>query len=154
MRKFVSFLFLLPVLAFAGPMVGDQAVYVGSMVINGQSTPVVYTRTLKAINADMATIEEKFEGAGQVDVGTSEEKLDEMMNDETGLMVVQNCAQFGGELMNITVAFGALSACKMIGDNNTIAYIAAVPFGIAKLENVQYENAVLSFELKSATKGE
>ena len=153
MKNLLLSLVLFPVVSMAAPKVGDLAVYTGSMVVNGQSLPITVTRTIKSINADVVSIEEIFEGGGQSSSAMSEEKLDEMLTEESAQMILDNCAAFGGVNTPVIVAFGTFNSCK-VTQEGAVAYFAAVPFGLAKVEGAQFENAVINLELKSATKGQ
>jgi hypothetical protein len=58
-----------------------------------------------------------------------------MLTEETAAMIVGACeTQHIGTKEHVTVAAGAFDTCKVTNDDGSLLWVAAVPFGIVKLQ--------------------
>lgn len=68
--------------------------------------------------------------------------------------LLAQCAQQGGTPEKITVPAGSFDTCALPQQNNGKVWIAAVPFGFAKLISIDQEGNTTTAELSTFTNGQ
>jgi len=124
--------------AIAAPKVGDIASFEGSMSGSGYSVKIVAEQKITAINANTGVY--TVHQTQTIGTETQEADLqvgdDDMLTEEKGAAVVSICeAQNIGKNERITVRSGTFDACRVSSADGTTLWIAAVPFGLVKMQS-------------------
>jgi putative hemolysin len=151
-----SMTLLLSVAAAATPKVGDYSEFDLTVSQGAQSMVGTYSMAIVSEAGDQVSTLTTIHFEGQTDQVKEEvSKKAEMLNDQTIADVLTNCAQYGGTLETVTVPAGAMNSCKLaLQENKGHAWIAAVPFGIAKQVLTSPEGAVYTLDLKRFINGQ
>jgi hypothetical protein len=142
--------------AYATPRLGDYAAFNAVLSLNGQTMQadvqqeIVQHDTSKNEFLERQTV--AFSGRSP-EVTDSWKAADQFLDDATIEAVLGNCAAAGGTAQAITVPAGTFDTCAMPFDNEGskgIVWIAKVPFGVAKLDQLNKENGLtVAMELRS-----
>ncbi|MGE3260865.1 MAG: hypothetical protein AB7K68_03700 [Bacteriovoracia bacterium] len=141
--------------AYATPKVGDYAFYEATISANGQSIPATIEFEILREEGEGKFLQRQTNKIGDQDAQTQEEvkSADDFLNDETIDAVLADCGSQGGALETVTVPAGDFSACKVPYDNaesSGTAWIAKVPFGLARIDSKSKENGIfVSSQLKA-----
>lgn len=123
--------------AFAAPKVGDQAVMEGTLVGGGVTEKVTTKQTIIAFaaNTGVYTVRQ-MQSLGENSQTKDETVLEgDLMSEETAAQIVEACESAGiGMREVIRVKAGKFTACKLKSDSESVLWIAAVPFGVVRLQ--------------------
>ncbi|MBS1962626.1 MAG: hypothetical protein JST04_10445 [Bdellovibrionales bacterium] len=142
--------------AFADPKVGDSATLDGTLVGPGLNAKVVTSQKITAYNANTGvyTIAQSQTVAGQTDSREVQATADDMMTEDQAAAVVSMCESGQiGKKEKITVGAGAFDTCHAVGNDGTELWIAAVPFGIVKLQT-KVQAGTVSLGASGFTRGQ
>lgn len=125
--------------AFAFPALNDKGVFSGTYAKGSQDVKFVLTLELVQYDASL----EKFLQRQTVETiqgqQTQEQwiKKDQMMSTAGVQQILNDCGGRGGKIDTVTVGQSNVQACAMPvqnGDEDSVYWIANVPFGIAKAQ--------------------
>ncbi len=142
---------LLSISAFAAPKVGDTVTMEGSMA----GIPVTIVESIISYNAntDVFVVRQSQTMGTQTQTVEQNAPSQNIMSEETGAMVVANCAAMGGSLETINVKAGAFNACKLPIDATSTVWVASVPFGMVRMDATSPDGN-LSVGLSSFSRGQ
>lgn len=142
--------------AYATPRLGDFAAFNAVISVNGQTIQADVQQEIVQQDAGNNQFLERQTvvlSGRSPEVTDSWKAADEFLDDATIDAILANCAAAGGTSQAITVPAGAFDTCAVPFDNEStqgIAWIAKVPFGVAKADSLNKENGMnVSMELRS-----
>jgi hypothetical protein len=148
MIRFVSVLALALVSAsaYATPKLGDFAQFDLTISLDGQSAQGEMVQEIVQANGEKFLERNTVNIPGQAPEVTENWKpASEFMDDATIDAILANCADAGGSLQNVSVPAGTFTTCALNFDNEEsrgTAWVAKVPFGVARLQSTIKANNV------------
>lgn len=142
--------------ALADPKIGDSATLDGTLVGPGLNAKVVTSQKITAFNANTGvyTISQSQTVAGQTDSREVQATAEDMMSEDQAAAVVAACESGQiGKNESIKVGAGTFDTCHAVGNDGTELWIAAVPFGIVKLQT-KVQAGTVSLGASGFTRGQ
>ena len=144
-------------LSFAAPRAGDSALY--DLTISSPYQTITGTLGRKILSIDsvtqMATVEQTLDLSGMPPQVETSSVAVSSLSEESGALVVSNCAAFGGKTENILVSGRSYLACtfvQSIKGVDAINSIAEIPFMTVKSVAPQ-DSATTTLEMRSFSRG-
>jgi hypothetical protein len=143
MIRFILASFVFALTAQATPKLGDYASYDATVTNNGQSFVVRIQRELIREDAANAQFLERqtVELPGQPAEATeSWNPADAFLSDAFIAEALGKCSENGGALQAVTVPAGTFDTCALPYETDEemgTAFIAKVPFGLARIDSVR-----------------
>lgn len=140
-RSILTFLsfscLLLSASAFSSPKIGDLAYMEGTLVDAGESVKVTTTQEIISYVVNTAVYTIRQTQSVGLNSQTKDENVsaDDLMSEETATQIVGACESAGiGAAEKIQVKAGTFDSCKLKSNSGSTVWIAAVPFGVVRLQ--------------------
>lgn len=148
----LAFLFSLPSVALAFPSIKDKVEYRG-IYTPAAGGSINFNQTLEIIDYDAITHQYVVKNVqvanGQKKTSTINVAADQFPSNQMIQETMGKCTQQRGTLEVVDVPAGRMDTCALPQENGGRVWLAEVPFGIAKLLQIDPEGNRLELELIS-----